>query len=275
MVRVITKPRPSARKVATASFHALRRRRLQPGAESQHAVGQRTRNNDGGVAENFRSVVGSCPGHQHLRIGQQQLLEAIDFGLQRHGVVSVTRARAGWLRGACGSGRLSPARAKQANPASNVKGGDFLPVERCRRRDQAPPSRPRPGCADMTQIFSEDGCGEESAPPRTRTQPLVRRPDRLRHFRIAPRDAQRSEAVSATPFDRSFDFTPQGTRADRVHMVNVLRRAWKFESSQRGNADRRLSASLGPASHVFNVDRGQARSKSCARLPPARGVPRR
>ena len=83
-------------------FHALRRGRLQPGAEGQHAFGI-AGHDDGGVAENFRPVVSSGPGHQHLRIGQQQLLEAVEPRPAAPGFRPASPGHAVRQCGGCGS----------------------------------------------------------------------------------------------------------------------------------------------------------------------------
>ena len=72
-------------------LHALRGRRLQPAAEGEHALGHRTGHDDAGVAENFRLVGARRPGHQDLRLRQQQRLEPVDFGAQRQ-ILVVRRA---------------------------------------------------------------------------------------------------------------------------------------------------------------------------------------
>ena len=64
-------------------LHALRRRRLQPAAEGEHAFGHAARRDQAGVAEDVGLVGGRRPFHQHLRLRQQQRLEPVDVGMQR------------------------------------------------------------------------------------------------------------------------------------------------------------------------------------------------
>src|SRR5471032_1652464 len=66
------------------------------------------------------------------------------------------------------------------------------------------------------KVCNHEG-GEESAPPGTRTQPLIRRPDCLRHSGL-PQGL--GDDVRHT-IHESLDFTPNGNRAERVQTVNV------------------------------------------------------
>ena len=68
------------------ALHALRRRRFEPAAESQYAFRHATGDNNAGVSDDVRRVVRRVPGHQHLRFRQQQRLEPVDLGTQRHAV---------------------------------------------------------------------------------------------------------------------------------------------------------------------------------------------
>ncbi len=68
-------------------LHALRRRRFQPGAEGEHALRHRTRYRDAGIADDFRLVGARRPGHQNLRLRQQQHLVMVEFGAQQRGFV--------------------------------------------------------------------------------------------------------------------------------------------------------------------------------------------
>jgi len=82
-------------------------------------------------------------------------------------------------------------------------------VERARRRGLGGP-------VDDRLHNGEEGY-EESASPRTRTQPSVRRPDGLRHSPMAP-DLR---AMSATSPRESGDFSRFGNPPERVQIVNV------------------------------------------------------
>jgi hypothetical protein len=53
-------------------LHGLRRRRLQPAAEGQHAFRHAAAGQERGVAEDVGPVAGRRRFHQHLRLGQQQ-----------------------------------------------------------------------------------------------------------------------------------------------------------------------------------------------------------
>jgi len=67
-------------------FHALRRGGFQPGAEGEHA--RRPRTDDRDIAQNIRLVRCRRPGHQHLRLRQEQLPQPVDLGLHRHRFVA-------------------------------------------------------------------------------------------------------------------------------------------------------------------------------------------
>ena len=176
-------------------LHPLRRRRLQPGAEGEHAFGSRAPHDNGGVAEDFRLVGAGRPGHQHLRLRQQQSLEPVDFRVERHGLVV--------RRGFMGGGGF--ARAQQRD------GGEYREADEPERQRDCGGLRTahrRDGADDV--VGEVQGCrhpgvsrraeraekrcknhgDEESAPPRTRTQPLVRRPDCLRHSDL-PQESER------------------------------------------------------------------------------------
>ena len=109
--------------------------------------------------------------------------------------------------------------------------------------------------AERDAKLCDDEGGEESAPPRTRTQPLVRRPDRLRHCRPAPgmRDDVRHIVREL------LDFTPNGNRAERVQTVNV--------GDGEGACMRRptsvFQSRVGPLRHVLDIDAAE-RGGECA-----------
>ena len=101
-------------------LHALRRRWLQPGAEGEHALRQRARDDDAGVAEDFRLVAARRPGHQHLRLRQQQRLEPVDFGVQRHGLRRARRFRCVAAALRVRSSTMVASTAKQSRPKVSV-----------------------------------------------------------------------------------------------------------------------------------------------------------
>ena len=82
------------------------------------------------------------------------------------------------------------------------------------------------------KIYGHEG-DEESAPPRTRTQPLVRRPDCLRHSDLP--QGCKGGVRHAVPRE-SVDFTPKVNRAERVQTVNRLRKGQGFRLFQRFGA---------------------------------------
>ena len=70
-------------------LHALGGGRFQPGAESEHALARRAGHDDAGVAENIgRFLARRRPGDDHLRLRQQQRLEPVDLGVERHRLVA-------------------------------------------------------------------------------------------------------------------------------------------------------------------------------------------
>ena len=162
-------------------------------------------------------VGGRRPGHQHLRLRQQQRLEPVDFG-----------AAAPWLRRAPRFRRgrgLARAHQHDGGEHGETRSSASVSVSaadapRWRRRSTRFGQRfggaGRRSRARCTRDCGKEG-GEESASPRTRTQPLVRRPDRLRHSGL-PQGL--GDGVRHTVHE-SLDFTPTGNRAERVQTVNV------------------------------------------------------
>ena len=165
-------------------LHALRRRRLQPGAEGKHAFRRRARYDHAGVADDVRLVRAGRPGHQHLRLRQQQGLEAVDFGAQHHGFV----LRRG-LRQGGGFARAQQDDDGQRGEAEQTEcrggGGNLVVAYRCGGAGKAV-DEARAGVRRRAARHGKNQGGEESAPSRTSTQPLARRPDCRRHFRLAP-----------------------------------------------------------------------------------------
>ena len=54
-----------------------------------------------GVAEDLGLVVGRRPGDQDLRLGQQQRVDAVELGAERHDLVARRGLGLGEPRGAC------------------------------------------------------------------------------------------------------------------------------------------------------------------------------
>ena len=116
-----------------------------------------------------------------------------------------------------------------------------------------------PACRARCRRLCDDDGGEESASSRTRTQPLVRRPDRLRHSGL-PQGCEERNGVRHTARE-SLDFTPTGTRAERVHMVNGCGKRCASRDSRRGmhgtaigQCEPLLFQVFGPLGHVFDID---------------------
>ncbi len=125
------------------------------------------------------------PVHQHLRLRQQQRLEAVDLGVHRDDVV----ARAGLdpVGSLARAHQHDDGEHRKAEQCERQREWQFRPAERgdgaVNGVDDAG-RQPIVGAsrrAERDAKICDDEGGEESAPPRTRTQPLVRRPDRLRH----------------------------------------------------------------------------------------------
>ena len=72
---------------------------VEPGAEGEHAMRRVGVGHEGGVADDLGLVVGGGPGHQDLRIGAQQHVDAVDLGaggddlVAREASVSASRRR--------------------------------------------------------------------------------------------------------------------------------------------------------------------------------------
>src|SRR3954470_5952398 len=123
--------------------------------------------------------------------------------------------------------------------------------------------------------------GGVTAPPWTRTQAPVRRPDRLRPSGLP-------QGCSRCPPHRreSRDFTPAGTRAERVQTVNdpaqvVLERGYFYFSAARARSStltrrsaatklRSASASAGRMTSLTRPEIGSGISSSPARLAARR-----
>jgi len=139
-------------------------------------------------AENFRPVGCRRPFHQDLRLRQQQRLQPVDLGVQLAGRFARDALRAGG-----GAARAQqhqdgehtetdePEGERQARGILPAEGGDGA-----LRAD---------GMAQRRRQTNGGAGGEPNPPPRTRTQPPVHRPDRLRHAAM-PHDLR---AASAPP----------------------------------------------------------------------------
>jgi hypothetical protein len=163
-------------------FHGARLRRLQPGAEGQHAMRRGNRRDHRGVAEDFRLVVARRPGDDDLRLGQQQRMRAVDLGLQRDDLL------AGGDFGQC----RAAARAHQQHGGND---GEEQDAERERQRRNVvllEAGDLRDGGFNRGKIEKGGTSGrggkrngsngrEESASPRMSLQAPARRPDRIRH----------------------------------------------------------------------------------------------
>ena len=139
------------------ALHRLRLVGLEPGAERQHALRRRRVGHQRGVADDVRLVVGRGPGHQDLRLGAQQRVEAVALGAQRAELV----ARRGFGRGgaACRvrTSMIAVMTANSSTPSVRTR-VRFLPVqarkgidvEREQRSSRATePADHRPSTADM------------------------------------------------------------------------------------------------------------------------------
>ena len=168
------------------ALHLLRRRRLQPGAEGEHALRHMAGNEDGRVAHDVRLVGGGRPVDQHLRLRQQQRLEPVDLGMQRFVLFARGRLHALGLAAGAHQHERCERRERQERDGEGER-GDILAAERqsgaVNGVDDGAPGAGLGLCrrAQRDGKKSDNEGGEESAPPRTRTQPPVRRPDRLRH----------------------------------------------------------------------------------------------
>ena len=176
-------------------FHAMGGGGLEPGTECENPFGHAAGRNDAGVAQNFGLLGCRCPGHKDLRLREQQRLEAIDLGLQC-GRLVVRRG----LRAACISVRPQQKEAGKQNKSDECKDQrqrvDLLATKHCNRAMDSIDCRRAEMHVGVSRSVGHDGkiCGreggEESVSPRTRTQPLVRRPDCLRHSGL-PQDCGR------------------------------------------------------------------------------------
>ena len=82
---------PIAPQDVNGLFHAVRGRGLEPSAECKRAFRQTARCNDGDITDDIRMLRGGRPGHQYLRLRQQECLEPICFGLQSSDLVARIR----------------------------------------------------------------------------------------------------------------------------------------------------------------------------------------
>jgi len=106
-------------------LHALRRRRFEPVAEGEHALRHRARNDDAGVAEDIRRVVGLRPGHQHLRLRQEQRPQPVDLGIECHGFIA--RGRLDAVGGFAGAHQHHGSKhGKAEQPECERERGDLL-----------------------------------------------------------------------------------------------------------------------------------------------------
>ena len=197
------------------ALHALRRRRLQPGAEGEHALRHSARHHDTGIAEDFRLVAAGGPGHQHLRLRQQQRLEPVDVGAQRHAFV---------LRRAGERGGAAP-RAQQHDDGEHREEkqpegqGEFAKLlARSPRSRRRRPAAPNAGVASALQSVAEIKAAR-NPPRRGRERSLSFAVRIVSGITTCPRDACGVRRATR----ESQDFTPVGSRAERVQIVNGSR----------------------------------------------------
>ena len=112
------------------ALHGLRLVGLEPGAEREHALRQRGGGDQRGVAEDVRLVAGRRPGHQDLRLRQQQRVDAVAFGAQRDDVVAADRSAPAVTRSRMRTSRMAVVDAKHQHAEREHKRRDLLRVER-------------------------------------------------------------------------------------------------------------------------------------------------
>ena len=88
VVSAIAKLSPLSRKRLDRALHRERLVGRQPQAEGQHALRLSRRRNDGDVADDFGLVGGRRPGHDDLRLREQQRLRAVDIGGERRDLLA-------------------------------------------------------------------------------------------------------------------------------------------------------------------------------------------
>ena len=230
-------------------LHALRGRRLQPAAEGEHALGHRAGHDDAGVAENFRLVGARRPGHQHLRLRQQQRLEPVDFGAQRQNLV-VRRGFRSWraaLR--VRNSTMVASTAKQSKASVSVRAAtcSWLTSVTARTRPSARlKEASAPACAGVLQSAAKAEAARN--PPRLgRERSLSFAVRIVSGIQTCPRKASGVRRAAR----ESPDFTPAGSHAERVQIVNGSRIGRAVALFQR----------FGPLRHVLDADGGERRRK--------------
>ncbi len=82
-------------------LHRARLVRLEPGAEGEHAMRRIGAGDQRRIADDLGLVDRRRPGHQDLRVGAQQRVDAVDLGAGRDDLVAGGRFGLGEPRGAC------------------------------------------------------------------------------------------------------------------------------------------------------------------------------
>ena len=263
VVSVITKPRPSLRSVSTACCM----RCAAAGSSQAPKASTRSGTEPGTTMPVSPKISGSSaarrPGHQHLRLRQQQRLEPVDFGAQRHGLV-VRRAFIRRRRPcACAAARWW--RAPRSRPGTSVSvrvascwrlsrrdGADHV-VDEAKGRAHAGASRR----AERAAKRCKNEGGEESAPPRTRTQPLVRRPDCLRHSDL-PQECERRPPRRS----RIAGLYPRGdSRRKSPDRERRVPRGYFARMTDPKPVGATLFQRVGPLRHVLDADAAERRRK--------------
>ena len=163
-------------------FHTLRCRGLQPCPERKHALARGRRHEHCGITDDLRLFGSGRPSHKNLWLRQQQCFEPIDISAQRCDFIAGID-----LGTVCASAYAKhdhdckQCKAEQGEDERQRR--DLLFAEGRQRAMHGTHQRCAELClgadrrAAQAQKTCEDEGGKESASPRTRTQPLVRRPD--------------------------------------------------------------------------------------------------
>ena len=187
-------------------LHALRRLRLEPGAEGKYALVARCR--AAMIVVSPKISGWSSAAVQATSTCGSDSSSALSRSISAVSVIAWSRAalsiRSAWLR--VRNSTMVASAAKQTRPKRQRQPGDVLTAGCCQRADQvkSASAAARAGAVSAIKVRAAATGGEEAAPPRTRTQPLVRRPDRLRHYWHAP--GMRTSVRHAVR--ESQDFTP-------------------------------------------------------------------
>ena len=267
VVSVITKPRPSLRSVSTACCMRCAAAGSSQAPKASTRSGTEPDTTMAGIAEDFRLVAARRPGHQHLRLRQQQRLEPVDFGAQRHGFV-VRRAFdrvAAALR--VRNSTMVASTAKQSSPSVSVR------VAICWRPTAAParimsstrlkaaPASARAGVLSALQSVAKTKAARN--PPRLgRERSLSFAVRIVSGIQTCPRNASGVRRAVR----ESQDFTPEG---------NSCRKSPDRERSRKWPCNRVLFAHdctetgprfalfqrCGPLRHVLDTDAAERRRK--------------